>query len=431
MSPHWRWPTRLRPAFSLRSLLLAITLTACVLGYRIMPEPWQLRFFNDLYWSDVVISPDGELIATGEYDSPRISVWQTSTGKELFRFESPINRVVSNTRYDHGLCFADNGRRLLCGNGIGLVNYDLATGRQSPVTPTAGWQYLFSPEGRRVAAYGSSSTIDVFEPDHQRMVVRSYQFEDEPIQLYFSPDSSVLLVRTRDHYESVPLESGEQRSKFKLPPEYQDEPHDYAFHCVAIAPSNRRITISNGLTILVYRRDQEQPVSSVVMPEEIHISSLAWSPDSNTLAVGGSKKGIGPCVTVFHGESGEVLWTRAAEAVIDVHFDTLGEEVVATDSRDRVAWDVETGNLVSRFKPPENEAQFTRIFSRENNTIVAQWDGIRIWQRNYPEHWQPWLRRLYIALTSLAALAMVASLTFDQRRRQRALQPPAAATVAT
>jgi WD40 repeat protein len=76
---------RLRPAFSLRSLLLAITLAACALGYRVMPEPWQLRFKKDIEVSDVAISADGELLATGENDGPRISVWQASTGKELFR----------------------------------------------------------------------------------------------------------------------------------------------------------------------------------------------------------------------------------------------------------------------------------------------------------------------------------------------------------
>ncbi|MGD9646736.1 MAG: hypothetical protein AB7U73_13565 [Pirellulales bacterium] len=55
--------------------------------------------------------------------------------------------------------------------------------------------------------------------------------------------------------------------------------------------------------------------------------------------------------------------------------------------------------------------------TNDGKTVAFIGDSeLNVWHRNYPEHWQPWFRGLYFALTGLAALAFVVSLVIDHRR---------------
>lgn len=82
MSPRWRWPSWLRPAFSLRSLLLAITLVACVAAIPQKLLPWERRFRKSGHFSDVKISSDGTLVACAGSDEPMIVVFHARSGEQ-------------------------------------------------------------------------------------------------------------------------------------------------------------------------------------------------------------------------------------------------------------------------------------------------------------------------------------------------------------
>ena len=434
MSPRWRCPSRLLPAFSLRSLLLAITLTACVLGYRVMPEPWQMRFTKefdqiDHYVSDVAISMDGKLLATGEDDGPRIIVWDARTGRELRRFESPINPVLSLvnkvSNYDHELCFADDGRRLLCANGIGLVVYNLQTGTQSPATPTEGGWYTFSPQGRRVAVRGYQSTlIEVLKPGDEETSVVRLQMEDVPQAVTFAPDSSALLAEFPDHCEWLPLAGNDPPSRLRFP---ESGPNDDGRY-VAISANNRHVAIGDNSSLSIFRVGQELSTASFPIESRWDARSLAWSPDSKRLAVSSTDT---PRVAMIHASSGLLRPAQEVEHYVDLRFDENNSQLVGTSYRKRFVFDSSTGKLVGNYEIPERRAQSARVFSEDERTMVDWWGGFTVWQRLYPEHWQPWLRGLYIALTSVTALALAISLVFDQRRRRLAQQSPPSATVAT
>ena len=433
MSPRWRGPARLRPAFSLRSLLLAITLTACALGYRILPEPWRLRFRTDAsQFSDVTISPDGALLATGEYFAPRVTVWNVRTAAEVFRFDSANNPgrsfVNKGSYFFHQLCFSDDGSRLLCANGSGLITYDLQTGRRSHFTPTKGDTFVFSPQGKRVAVYRyDSQTIEVLKPGNDRTSMVRIQMDDVPDELMFSPDSSVLLVRLLRHYEWVPLETNEPRVRLQIPASYQTPGE----HFVAIAPNSHLLAISwDGGSIEIHSRDKEKPVAIISIAWNV-APSLAWSADSRLLAIGTGALGDAKySAEIVDADTGEVLVIHDVDDYVQVQFDKRGEQLIGTSFREQLHWDVKSGEFVRRVAIPEDDEQIGRYFSQDGNSLLAWRGDVTIWQRLYPEHWQPWLRGLYIALTSLAALALVVSLAFDQRRR-RTSQPPTAATVAT
>jgi len=430
MVPRWRWPTRLRPAFSLRSLLLAITLVACTLGYRVMPEPWQLRFKQDIdhYVSDVAISMDGELIATGEDDGPRIIVWDARTGRELRRFESPINPVLSLVNkvssYHHELCFANEGRWLLCANGIGLVVYNLQTGKQSPATPTEGGWYTFSPQGRRVAVRGyQSKLIEVLKPSEDKTSIVRLQMEDVPKAVTFAPDSSALLVEFPDHYEWLPLDRSEPASRLRFPESGPNEDDRY----VAISTNNRHVAIGDDSSLAVFRVGQENAMVTFAIESTWTARSLAWSPDSKLLAVSNPQS---PRVTIIDAETGRARPAQEVEYYVALRFDEYSKRLVGRSYSEDVVWDVASGDLMARYPLPDEQTE--TFFSEDGNTLVFVSAAVEVWQRVYPKHWQPWLRGLYIALTSLAALALLASLYFDQRRRRRlAQQSPPAATVAT
>jgi len=82
MSPRWRWPAWLGPAFSLRSLLLAITFVACVAAIPQKIPPWEFQFKKTGKFSDVKVSTDGERIACAQSDVPVVRVFDARTGEQ-------------------------------------------------------------------------------------------------------------------------------------------------------------------------------------------------------------------------------------------------------------------------------------------------------------------------------------------------------------
>jgi WD40 repeat protein/DNA-binding SARP family transcriptional activator len=136
-------------------------------------------------------SPDGRLVALGDYADQGVTVLQVRNGKVRW-----ANRSLSQVQV---LGFSPNGRRLVAGTYDGsIATFDTASGRQlaGPIVAQAGpvLAISFAPGGRTILTSGTDGAIRLWEPAHLRPV-------GEPLHLLsaqgafaaFTPDGKEIL----------------------------------------------------------------------------------------------------------------------------------------------------------------------------------------------------------------------------------------------
>jgi WD40 repeat protein/DNA-binding SARP family transcriptional activator len=136
-------------------------------------------------------SPDGRLVALGDYAGPGVTVLQVRNGKVSW-----ANRSLSQVQV---LGFSPLGRRLVAGTyDGGVATFDAASGRQlaGPIVAQAGpvLAASFAPGGQTILTSGTDGTIRLWEPAHLRPV-------GEPLHLLsaqgaftaFTPDGREIL----------------------------------------------------------------------------------------------------------------------------------------------------------------------------------------------------------------------------------------------
>src|SRR5262249_43296503 len=130
--------------------------TVCVLTGHQQTAP--NRFANHLV-SCVAWSPDGKTLASGSYDST-IRLWQTATGKQLFKLTG--HRTVVN-----GVAWSPDGKVLASASGDDTVRlWETATGTEiRRLTGHGHWVYAvaWSPDGERLASGSWDGTALVWD----------------------------------------------------------------------------------------------------------------------------------------------------------------------------------------------------------------------------------------------------------------------------
>ena len=106
--------------------------------------------FSEYGEAMVNFSEDGKRIATGGFDTDTI-VWETETGKRL-------SNLSGRTNMAYNVAFSADGNELFSG---GRTRWDLRTGRGIRITPdTPGKTFgIVSPDGRMVAVMRSNSNV--------------------------------------------------------------------------------------------------------------------------------------------------------------------------------------------------------------------------------------------------------------------------------
>lgn len=144
--------------------------------------------------TSVAFSPDGATVLTGSYENTA-RLWDTLTGRELFRLEGHGERVTS-------VAFSPDGTLLLTGSWDKTARlWDTETGRElrrleghgRPVNSVA-----FSPDGATVLTGARDKTARLWDAATGREVSRLLGHRSPVTSVTFSPDGATLLTGSED-----------------------------------------------------------------------------------------------------------------------------------------------------------------------------------------------------------------------------------------
>lgn len=148
-----------------------------------------LSFSTDEYLSvhSVVFSPDGKMLASGNWDGA-VHLWDVASGQVL-------RTLTAHTDFVSSVAFSPDGKILASGSLDGtVVLWDVATGqtRHSLSAHTDSVESVaFSPDGKTLASGGDDNTVILWDVATGQMLY-TLSGEDLVTSVAFSPDGKIL-----------------------------------------------------------------------------------------------------------------------------------------------------------------------------------------------------------------------------------------------
>jgi RNA polymerase sigma factor (sigma-70 family) len=200
---------------------------------------WDKKESPHAWWARALaFSPDGRLLASGDYSTPIVRIWEAESGKQIRRFHFAENTKELSTI--ENLAFSPDGKTLAV-SGRGNVDrskvrlFDAATGKplahlnsrldgpadagppqelRHPRGPIAEPKILFSPNGWMLAMNRWQKTIPVWEAATGRQRLHLKGHEASTICVAFARDGRTLASASWDETIRLwDLDSGRELRK--------------------------------------------------------------------------------------------------------------------------------------------------------------------------------------------------------------------------
>ena len=333
--------------------------------------------------SDVAWSPDGKLIATLSYDQT-VRVWDSDTGLQLFQFNT--NSFLEND----SISWSPTGQQLLIAGMHYHRIWDI-----SQLTPVLNGHTdlildaQFSPDGLLVATSSRDNTLRIWQTENGTLL-KLYNLEDQPLSIAWSPDGEYLASSSQDGMVIVwGIDSGsksEMDNPSKIPIESLTWSPDRSFLTGFAQPAGiiTAWSADTGERIQLLGRDQGCPPqllswapendylllgcageSRVVIwdltrgelqyePEISRgkITTAAWSPDGNFIAIGHSDGTI-DVSQVFDLPNETFSLPSQGYEIMDLSWAPNSQRIASAESGGAVRiWDLPSQGEVSFFQVP-------------------------------------------------------------------------------
>jgi WD40 repeat protein len=319
----------------------------------------------------LVFSPDGKLLAAGGQDK-LLRVWEVEKGKLRHTLRDHPGEVFQ-------LCFSPDGKMLASGDSfdttVRLWNVDSGQVRRFW---RAGQGYVssltWSPDGKRLVTSASSNSIlHVIDAQTGETLGRLHNSAHSVRGAAFHPEGKILatagvegVVRLWDMttLKEKPLPSGHQRSVMAV-----------AFS----ADGSRLLTGSPDGTARLWDLKTGKELLQLNWPMHYWISSVAFSRDGLTLAVGGHKE-----TRLFDARSGKLLRQHTGQEGVARHaaFSPDGKTLVTESNGGTLRW-WDTANGEKRREEASNSPSFWGLHYQRDGVLLMDGckDGI---VRRYP-----------------------------------------------
>ena len=235
---------------------------------------------HTLIVSDVVFSPDGQIIASGSYDGT-IHLWDTDIGIHLCT-------LTGHTSIINSVSFSPDGKILASGSWDKTIRlWDVATGKQldTLIGHTGSIEcVLFSSDGKILASGSRDKTIrlwDVATGKHLHTV----RHTDMVWDVSFSPDGKTLASGSWDKTIRLwDVATGKHLRALR---------HTNFVFCLSFSPDGK--TLASGLawenTVCLWDVATGKRLDTLI-GHTAAINSVSFSPDGKTLASGSWDKTI-------------------------------------------------------------------------------------------------------------------------------------------
>jgi WD40 repeat protein len=277
------------------------------------------------------LSPDGTFVAASSQGDSSLPIWDVTTGKLVRKIRAKAKNVG-------GIAFSPDGRLLAsCGQsdegGTSIYLWDVATGKERRSLKGFGRSLAFSADGKTL--FSGSTTIRLWDVAIGKEIHPVGDHRGPVSSIALSPDGRILAsgsggVRLWD------ATTGQELWKIEG-------------YSPTFSPDGKKLAVASVKTISLWDIGRRKILHR--LPASGFSPAIAFSPDGNTVAIGGYDDGVIRLWDVVSGkELRQVSW-KGRGGEFSVTFSPDGKMLVGARSvitaeaggSDLACWEVATG----------------------------------------------------------------------------------------
>ncbi len=236
----------------------------------------------------LAISPDGQILASGDLKNT-LMTQNLYTGSNCRFFFSQSSSMYSHSGYVYAVAFTPNGKTLASGSADSTVRlWDVSTG--SLLNTLTGhsdtvWSIAISPDGQTLASGSADTTIHLWNLTTRKVSAILQGHRGSVNDVAISPDGQTLVSGSRDKTVKIwKLATGELINTL--------EGHTDSIFSLAISPDGKTLASGSKDTTIKLWNLHAGELLCTLSEHSAAVKSLAFSPDGQTLVSGSWDKTI-------------------------------------------------------------------------------------------------------------------------------------------
>jgi hypothetical protein len=264
--------------------LLVLTIPVIVVLWLVYHHSvYEVRQFagHETIVTSAVFSPDGKFILSGSGDQT-VRLWNLETGQEVRCFRMKKGEPDAHGGGVYSVAFSPNGQQAVSGGMDTLRLWDVASGKQLRRfdTPTNFvLSVAFSPDGKHIASVSSAdSFVRIWDANSGQQVMILKGHSGPAAAVVYSPDGKNLASAGKNTIRIWNAANGKQVNCLKG--------HEGAVTSLAYSPDgNYLVSGSQDKTARIWDLEAGKTVT-ILQGHTAPIITVAFSPDGRTVATG-------------------------------------------------------------------------------------------------------------------------------------------------